>query len=166
MYASLIFFMVEQNVKTAIVIFPTDTVMFIFCGPQGHSSHPFLFLLQIKLSYNHNLSSKLWKHITLLSYYHVFTLQPLILQSVRSLWLRYFLQAVGVVRYKIKWLKVEKHHFIFIIVPHVDNYIFHAQYSPKQPWNEIIGVKWFINCAEPKSTFRPNCRPKVLYNER
>jgi hypothetical protein len=30
-------------------------------------------------------------------------------------------------------LELEKHHFIFIIGPHVDNYIFHAQYSPKQP---------------------------------
>jgi hypothetical protein len=30
-------------------------------------------------------------------------------------------------------LKVEKHHLILIIGPHVNKYIFQAQYSPKRP---------------------------------
>jgi hypothetical protein len=30
-------------------------------------------------------------------------------------------------------LEVEKHHFILIIDPHVNKYIFQAQYSPKRP---------------------------------
>jgi hypothetical protein len=30
-------------------------------------------------------------------------------------------------------LVVEKHHFILIIAPHVNKYIFQAQYSPKYP---------------------------------
>jgi hypothetical protein len=30
-------------------------------------------------------------------------------------------------------LEVEKHHFILIIGPHVNEYIFQAQYSPKRP---------------------------------
>jgi hypothetical protein len=54
----------------------------------------------------------------------------IILQSGRSLWLRYFLHPIGIVRYKILRLEVEKHHFISIIAPHVNTYIFQAQYSP------------------------------------
>jgi hypothetical protein len=57
------------------------------------------------------------------------------LQLVRSLWLRFFLHTIGIVRYKILWLEVEKHHFILMIAPHVNKYIFQAQYSPKRPWN-------------------------------
>jgi hypothetical protein len=30
-------------------------------------------------------------------------------------------------------LELEKHHFIFNIGPHVNKYIFQAQYSPKRP---------------------------------
>jgi hypothetical protein len=30
-------------------------------------------------------------------------------------------------------LEVEKHYFILIIAPHVNKYIFQAQYSPKRP---------------------------------
>jgi hypothetical protein len=30
-------------------------------------------------------------------------------------------------------LEVEEHHFILMIDPHVNNYIFQAQYSPKRP---------------------------------
>jgi hypothetical protein len=30
-------------------------------------------------------------------------------------------------------LEVEKHHFMLIIDPHVNKYIFQAQYSPKRP---------------------------------
>jgi hypothetical protein len=59
----------------------------------------------------------------------------IILQSMRSLWLRFFLQTVSIVRYKILRLVVEKHHFILIIAPHDNKYIFQAQYSPKRPWN-------------------------------
>jgi hypothetical protein len=59
----------------------------------------------------------------------------IILQSMWSFWLRFFLQAISIVRYKILWLEVEKHHFILIIGPHVNKYIFQAQYSPKRPWN-------------------------------
>jgi hypothetical protein len=57
----------------------------------------------------------------------------IILQSMRSLWLRFFLQTISIVRYKILQLEVEKHHFILIIGPHVNKYIFQAQYSPKRP---------------------------------
>jgi hypothetical protein len=59
----------------------------------------------------------------------------IILQSMWSLWLRFFLQTISIIRYKILWLEVEKHHFILIIGPHVNKYIFQAQYSPKRPWN-------------------------------
>jgi hypothetical protein len=52
-----------------------------------------------------------------------------------SVWLRFFLQTISIVRYKILQLEVEKHHFILIIGPHVSKYIFQAQYSPKWPWN-------------------------------
>jgi hypothetical protein len=45
------------------------------------------------------------------------------------------LQSISIVRYKILWLEVEKHHFIFIIGPHVNKYIFQAQYSLNRPWN-------------------------------
>jgi hypothetical protein len=38
---------------------------------------------------------------------------------MRSLWLRFFLQTIGILRYKILRLVVEKHHFIMIIGPHV-----------------------------------------------
>jgi hypothetical protein len=55
------------------------------------------------------------------------------LQSMRSLQVRFFLQTISIVRYKILWLELEKHHFILIIDPQVNKYIFHAQYSPKQP---------------------------------
>jgi hypothetical protein len=57
----------------------------------------------------------------------------IILQSMRSLWLRFFLQTISIVRYKILQLEVGKHHFILIIGPHVNKYIFQAQYSPKRP---------------------------------
>jgi hypothetical protein len=52
---------------------------------------------------------------------HVVTLTEIILQTI------------SIVRYKILRLEVEKHYFIFIIGPHVNKYIFQAQYSPKQP---------------------------------
>jgi hypothetical protein len=70
-----------------------------------------------------------------------FSFSPIviILQSVRSRWLRCFLQTISIVRYKILRLEVEKHPFIFIIAPHVNKYIFQAQYSPKCPYN--LGVK-------------------------
>jgi hypothetical protein len=51
----------------------------------------------------------------------------IILQSMRSLWERFFLQTISILRYKILQLEVEKHHFIFIIAPHVkfvNKYIF------------------------------------------
>jgi hypothetical protein len=47
----------------------------------------------------------------------------IILQSIWSLWLRFFLQIVSIVRYKILRLEIEKHHFIFIIGPHVNKYM-------------------------------------------
>jgi hypothetical protein len=47
--------------------------------------------------------------------------------------LRFLLQIISIVRYKILQLKVEKHQFIWIIDPHVNNYIFEAQYSPERP---------------------------------
>jgi hypothetical protein len=53
------------------------------------------------------------------------------------------------VRYKILRLEVEKHHFIFIIGPHVNKYMFQhvsGQYSPKRPWNfrvnNIFNENW------------------------
>jgi hypothetical protein len=49
---------------------------------------------------------------------------------MRSLWLRFFLHIIGIVRYKILWLEVEKHHFIFIIGPHVNNYMFQHVSGP------------------------------------
>jgi hypothetical protein len=49
-----------------------------------------------------------------------------------------FLQTISIVKYKILQLEVEKHHFIFIIDPHVNKYIFQAWYSSKRPW--ILGV--------------------------
>jgi hypothetical protein len=58
-----------------------------------------------------------------------------ILQSMWLLWLRFFLQTISIVRYKILRLDVEKHHFILIIGPHVNKYMFEAQNSPKRPWN-------------------------------
>jgi hypothetical protein len=48
----------------------------------------------------------------------------MILQSVRALSLRFFLQTIGMVRYKILRLEVEKHHFSLIIGPHVNKYMF------------------------------------------
>jgi hypothetical protein len=35
-----------------------------------------------------------------------------------------FLQSISIVRYKILWLEVENHHFILIIGPHVNKYMF------------------------------------------
>jgi hypothetical protein len=61
----------------------------------------------------------------------------IILQSVWSLWLRFFLQIISIGWYKILQLEVEKYHFIFIIALHVNKYIFQAQYSPKL---KILGV--------------------------
>jgi hypothetical protein len=55
----------------------------------------------------------------------------IILQSMRSLWLRFFLQTISIVRFKILLLKVEKEHFILIFILHAMKYIFEAQYSPK-----------------------------------
>jgi hypothetical protein len=63
----------------------------------------------------------------------------IILQSMWSLWLRFFLQTISIVKYKILRLEVEKHHFILIIDPHVNKYIFQAQYSPNGP--EVLRVK-------------------------
>jgi hypothetical protein len=54
----------------------------------------------------------------------------MILQSVRSLWVRLFLHSIGILRYKILWLKVEKHHFILIIGPHVNKYMFKHVLGP------------------------------------
>jgi hypothetical protein len=58
---------------------------------------------------------------------------------VKSLWLRFFLQTISIVRYKILWLEVEKHHFIFIIAPLVNKYIFKPNIHQNGP--EILGVK-------------------------
>jgi hypothetical protein len=44
-----------------------------------------------------------------------------------------FLQTIGILRYKILRLEVEKHQFILIIGQHVNKYIFEAQYSRKRP---------------------------------
>jgi hypothetical protein len=57
----------------------------------------------------------------------------IIFQSMGSLSLRFFLQTISIVWYKILQLKVENHHFLLIIGPHVNKYIFKAQYSPKRP---------------------------------
>jgi hypothetical protein len=54
----------------------------------------------------------------------------LILQSVGSLWLRFFLHTIGIIRYKILWLEVVKHHFILIIGPHVNKYMFQHVSGP------------------------------------
>jgi hypothetical protein len=59
----------------------------------------------------------------------------MILQSVRSLWLRFFLHTISIVGYKILWLEVEKHHIILIIGPHVNKYMF------QQNGPQILGVK-------------------------
>ena len=59
----------------------------------------------------------------------------LILQFVQSLWLRFYLQTISTIRYKILWLEVKKDHFIWIIGLHVNKYIYHAFYSLKWPWN-------------------------------
>jgi hypothetical protein len=59
----------------------------------------------------------------------------IILQTMRSLWMRFFLQTISIERYKILQLELEKHHFILIISPPVNKYIFQGQYSPKWPWN-------------------------------
>jgi hypothetical protein len=61
------------------------------------------------------------------------------LQSMWSLWLRFFLQTISIVRYKILWLEVEKHHFILIIGLHINKYIFQANIHQNSP--EILGVK-------------------------
>jgi hypothetical protein len=39
-------------------------------------------------------------------------------------------------------MEVEKHHFILIIGPHINKYIFQAHYSPKGLWN--LGVNFEI----------------------
>jgi hypothetical protein len=49
-----------------------------------------------------------------------------------------FLQTISIVRYKILQLEVEKHHFILIIGPHVNKYIFQANIHQNNP--EILGV--------------------------
>jgi hypothetical protein len=67
----------------------------------------------------------------------------IILQSMWSHWLRFFLETISIIRYKILQLEVGKHHFIFIISPHVNKYIFKAQYSPKRPWNFRGKKCWF-----------------------
>jgi hypothetical protein len=66
----------------------------------------------------------------------------MILQSVRSLWLRFFLQTISKVRYKILRLEVEKHHFILIIGPHVNKDMFQHVSRPNIHQNgpEILGV--------------------------
>jgi hypothetical protein len=43
-----------------------------------------------------------------------------------------FLQSIGIVRFKILQLKVEKYHLILIFILHAMKYIFEAQYSPKR----------------------------------
>jgi hypothetical protein len=63
----------------------------------------------------------------------------IILQSVRSIWLRYFLRSIGIIRYKILQSEVEKHHFIFIIGPHVNGTYFRPNIQQNSP--EILGVK-------------------------
>jgi short subunit fatty acids transporter len=46
----------------------------------------------------------------------------IILQSVQSLWLEFFLQTTGI--YKILRLEVEKCNFIFIFILHASKYMF------------------------------------------
>jgi hypothetical protein len=50
----------------------------------------------------------------------------IILQSMRSLWLTFFLHSLRIVRYKILRLRVEKNHFIFIFNLHAKKYTFEA----------------------------------------
>jgi hypothetical protein len=55
----------------------------------------------------------------------------IILQFVRLLWMRFFLQTISIVRYKILRLEVEKCHFILINDPHVNKCIFQAKMALK-----------------------------------
>jgi hypothetical protein len=56
--------------------------------------------------------------------------------------MRFFLQTIGIVRYKILWLEVEKHHFILMIGPHVNKYMFEHVSGPNINQNgpAIVGV--------------------------
>jgi hypothetical protein len=58
---------------------------------------------------------------------------------MKSLWLRFFLHNIGIVRYKILRLEVGKYRFILIINPHVNKYIFQPNIHQNGP--EILGVK-------------------------
>jgi hypothetical protein len=65
----------------------------------------------------------------------------IIFQSMGSLSLRFFLQTISIVWYKILQLKVENHHFLLIIGPHVNKYILRPNIHQNGP--EILGV----NCG-------------------
>jgi hypothetical protein len=54
---------------------------------------------------------------------------------MQSLWVRFIWQTIGIVRYKILELEVEKDHFIFIFILHANKYIFDENSL------EILGVK-------------------------
>jgi hypothetical protein len=64
----------------------------------------------------------------------------IILQSLWSLSPSFCLQSISTIRYKILWLKVEKYHLILIIGPHVNKYIFQAQYSLEMAL-KFVGLK-------------------------
>jgi hypothetical protein len=69
----------------------------------------------------------------MLTYFILFSI-PLTNNAIHVVTLtKIFLQTISIVRYKILWLEVEKHHFILIIDPHVNKYIFQAQYSLQWP---------------------------------
>jgi hypothetical protein len=62
----------------------------------------------------------------------------IILQSMRSLWLRFFLQTICKVRYKILQLEVGKHHFILIMAHMWISTYFRPNIHGNGP--EILGV--------------------------
>jgi hypothetical protein len=91
-----------------------------------YTTFPFLrFNILLAYPLNFYWISKHWQRSGL-STKKTFSSPPIVinLQSVRSLWLGFFLQTISIVKYKILQLVVEKHHFILIIATHVNNYIF------------------------------------------
>jgi hypothetical protein len=67
----------------------------------------------------------------------------IIFQSMWSLSLRFFLQTISIVRYKILWLKVEKKSFHFFSLAHmsISTYL---RPNIHQNGPEILGVNFYI----------------------
>jgi hypothetical protein len=56
-----------------------------------------------------------------------------IFQPMWSLWVKFFLQTIRIISYKI--LQLKNNNFILIFIICANKYIFEAWYSPKLPWN-------------------------------